>query len=237
MINSTALPNVTFSNAPNESPSLRATVSVAKLSSPASGMMATAFVAKMAAGGMPGIWAMAIPMGTKTSRRLSLVWNKTVLKALMNLEARLFCPFSSPVSPRIDPDPGALGDVVDGERMTPSPGMGFVGTVVSSPSLRMLECEWRAAWLILAGVTVGEVPATSMGRGLLTGSRSLDRDIEWVPPCVLAHERIWSEKLEPCEVSFIEWMDVDSGSLKRWAQTLLEGRGMSAVGEYVRLEY
>jgi hypothetical protein len=50
MINSTAFPNDTLSRAPQVSPNLVATLSVARLSRPARGTMATALMAKMTAG-------------------------------------------------------------------------------------------------------------------------------------------------------------------------------------------
>ena len=52
MINSTALPNVTFIKAPMVSPRRQATLSVAWLRRPASGIMAIAFIAKTTPAGM-----------------------------------------------------------------------------------------------------------------------------------------------------------------------------------------
>ena len=51
MMSSTALPNVTFIKAPTVSPRLLATLSVAWLRRPASGMMAMAFMANMTPAG------------------------------------------------------------------------------------------------------------------------------------------------------------------------------------------
>jgi hypothetical protein len=53
MMSSTALPKVTFINAPTVSPMRLATLSVAWLRSPANGMIAIAFIAKMMLAGMP----------------------------------------------------------------------------------------------------------------------------------------------------------------------------------------
>lgn len=70
MINSTALPKLTFNNAPSVSPSLCATLSVAKESIPAKGIIAMAFIAKMMVG-FTFAKLHAIPTGTKTRRTLT----------------------------------------------------------------------------------------------------------------------------------------------------------------------
>ncbi len=78
MINSTAFPNVTFISAPIVSPILFATLSVAWLRRPASGMIAIAFIENMMTGLTPAA-STAIPTGTKTSRRLIQLENKMLL--------------------------------------------------------------------------------------------------------------------------------------------------------------
>lgn len=70
MINSTALPKLTFSKAPNVSPSLCATLSVAKASIPAKGIIAMAFIAKMIVGFTPAKLT-AMPTGTKIRSTLT----------------------------------------------------------------------------------------------------------------------------------------------------------------------
>lgn len=82
MMSSTALPKETLSKEAQVSPSLLATASVACASSPASGMMATAFMAKTTVGlAVPGIGAqlMPIPMGTNISRTLIQLWQTAFL--------------------------------------------------------------------------------------------------------------------------------------------------------------
>lgn len=71
MISSTALPNETFNRAPKVSPRRLATLSVAWLNSPARGMMAMAFMAKMSEGLFGAANFTAMPMGTKNSRMLT----------------------------------------------------------------------------------------------------------------------------------------------------------------------
>lgn len=69
-ISSTAFPNVAFKSPPNVWPSLADSSSVAKLSSDASGMMATKLRTKTAVGFQPRAPAM-IPSGTKTRNTLT----------------------------------------------------------------------------------------------------------------------------------------------------------------------
>ena len=78
MISSTALPKVTFINAPMVSPILPATLSVANDRSAASGIMAIAFMAKTTVGLTIGFLVLTLPMipkarptGTKTSSQLT----------------------------------------------------------------------------------------------------------------------------------------------------------------------
>src|SRR5215472_11714726 len=66
MISSTALPKETLSKAPQVSPNLLATLSVAWVSRPAKGTMAMAFMAKMISGFKPAMFT-AMPIGTKMS--------------------------------------------------------------------------------------------------------------------------------------------------------------------------
>jgi hypothetical protein len=83
MINSTALPKETLRRAPRVSPSLLATLSVAKDNSPASGTIATAFIANTITG--PRLAALAaMPIGTKMSKRLNQLWNSASFVCLPN---------------------------------------------------------------------------------------------------------------------------------------------------------
>ena len=77
-INSTAFPKVTLVKAPTVSPIRLATHSVAWLRMPAKGMTAIAFRANTIVGFKPAPCA-AIPAGTKTSNRLTQLWQIAVL--------------------------------------------------------------------------------------------------------------------------------------------------------------
>ena len=69
-INSTAFPNVAFSNPPIVWPNFAASSSVANASNPASGTIARKFSTNTATGSQPATPA-TIPSGTKTSKMLA----------------------------------------------------------------------------------------------------------------------------------------------------------------------
>lgn len=70
MMSSTALPKVMFIRAPTAGPRLAAMVSVAMLRSPASGMIAMAFMVNMTGPFMDGMFPSTMPTGTKSRRTL-----------------------------------------------------------------------------------------------------------------------------------------------------------------------
>lgn len=81
IMSSTAFPNVTFMRDPIVSPMSLATLSVAYASSPASGIMAIAFIANTIFPFTPAKWT-ATPTGTKIKRTLSQVENSISLHTL-----------------------------------------------------------------------------------------------------------------------------------------------------------
>ena len=80
MISSTALPKVMFIRAPIVSPISLATLWVAWLNSPASGIIAIAFIANTMLLFTPAAWT-AMPTGTKTKSVLSQLDSNISLQA------------------------------------------------------------------------------------------------------------------------------------------------------------
>jgi hypothetical protein len=103
MISSTALPNVTFMSAPIASPICAATLSVAKLSRPASGTMATAFMLNATGPLRLSICATAMPTGTKISSTLIQLDVTMVHSARPNAWTKLGLGVAGEPSVRVSP--------------------------------------------------------------------------------------------------------------------------------------